>query len=345
MGAVAVDLGYVAVVKAFLQTSADAAATAAVHELPVTDQVKDAAVALANENEPWDEEGGVLDRDDVEPGHWSDATGTFTSAGSPLNAVRVTTKHDATLMFARGLGFGDTSAVAAVAVATRPLMDNGGDARFLIDNEMFDTGISIQDANGNEKGKPFEDLANDLGVSVDSLLEDADNDWFIDLPAGTVLELPTGQVGDPGLFEVKPGLGFPFSQTSDPTLEDFLNYQESCSCWRDDPDVKALLDPLDGVIYVEDPTRYPEFVNPDAVLVSPVYASDVNRVSPEQVNALGERRGLVAFSIIGIGDDPPGSYLPNVIIRVRDPATITLSDVGIGTGGGGGVGGLVRLVK
>jgi hypothetical protein len=336
LGAVAVDLGYMAVVKNILQVSADAAATAAVYELPVTARVRKVAVAFANENSPWDDKKGVLDRKDVEVGHWSDVTHTFSAAGPP-NAVRVVTKHDATLLFARGLGFGNTSAIAAVAVATRPRLDGGGDARFLVDQEMIDNDIP-----------EIEDLARRLGKTPEEVISDLDpKDWFIDLPPGEVLELPTGQVGDPGLLEVKPGLGFPFSQESDPSLADFLNYNEDSSSSRYDLVPKEMLDPLEGVIYVEDGARYPEFVNPAAILVSPVYKSDVNQINPQDVNALGERRGLLAFSIIGIGRDPDGdgSVLPNIIIQVRDPTGINLDDVAIGSGGQGGVGGLVRLVR
>jgi hypothetical protein len=184
------------------------------------------------------------------------------------------------------------------------------------------------------------------------LVSDLDGDWFIDLPPGTELWLPTGQVGDAGLFEVKPGLGFPFSSSSDPSLEDFLNSQKDghCSgCWRESLVPESMLKPLDGVIFVEDAARYPEFVNPDAILVSPAYVDgDINYYSPTQVDAWQPRRGLLAFSIIDVGPDldgSEGSNLPDIKILVRDPATINLSEVGIGTGGGGGVGGLVKLVK
>ena len=39
---------------------------------------------------------------------------------------------------------------------------------------------------------------------------------------------------------------------------------------------------------------------------------------------LGERRGLVAFKIIGVGQDPDGSgaVLPNLIFEIVDPIDI-----------------------
>ena len=60
--------------------------------------------------------------------------------------------------------------------------------------------------------------------------------------------------------------------------------------------------------------------------MSPVWKSDISDTEPG-VNALGERRGLVAFKIIGIGVDPPGSVLPTVIIEIVSPADIDLSAI------------------
>ncbi len=49
----------------------------------------------------------------------------------------------------------------------------------------------------------IEELGRELNMDPDSeLLWDNDGDGFIDMPAGVVLELPTGQIGDEGLFEV-----------------------------------------------------------------------------------------------------------------------------------------------
>ena len=96
-----------------------------------------------------------------------------------------------------------------------------------------------------------------------------------------------------------------------------------------------MLDPLVGVAAVDDPSVYSSFVNPDFVHVSPVYKSDVNALDPVSgspaVNALGERRGLVAFNIIAVGadpDGPEGSVLPNLRIKIVDPSTVSLGDLG-----------------
>ncbi len=87
------------------------------------------------------------------------------------------------------------------------------------------------------------------------------------------------------------------------------------------------LDPLVGVEPLSDETRYPDFVDYDQVHVSPIYKSDVSDTEPG-VNALGERRGLVAFKILGVGADPDGggSVLPNLIIEIVSPAGLILPD-------------------
>ncbi len=55
------------------------------------------------------------------------------------------------------------------------------------------------------------------------LISDLDGDWFIDLPPYEILELPTGQVGDAGLFDIQHP-EFPFGYDTDPSFADFLNY-------------------------------------------------------------------------------------------------------------------------
>jgi hypothetical protein len=52
------------------------------------------------------------------------------------------------------------------------------------------------------------------------------------------------------------------------------------------------------------------------------------------INALGERRGLLAFKIMAVGADPdgPGSVLPNLVIEVCDPSEVSLSSVEPGPG-------------
>lgn len=63
--------------------------------------------------------------------------------------------------------------------------------RFLLDDELIDSDVPTIEA-----------LAQKLGVPSDQLISDMDGDGFIDIPPGSVLELPTGQVGDEGLFDI-----------------------------------------------------------------------------------------------------------------------------------------------
>lgn len=185
--------------------------------------------------------------------------------------------------------------------------------RFLIDDEMIDS-----------DSPAIEALADELDVSSDALISDNDGDLFIDLPPGETLILPTGQVGDEGLFDVA-NPGFPFGPDTDPSLLEFLLYD------KDGPTygiTDNMLDPLLGVEPVTDPSIYLNCFNPEDIHVSPVFKSDVSNTEPG-VNAKGERRGLLAFKIIGVGEDPPGSNLPNIEILVVNPAAVDLDSVEI----------------
>ena len=90
---------------------------------------------------------------------------------------------------------------------------------------------------------------------------------------------------------------------------------------------------------MDDGSKYHEYVDPDFVHISPVFKSDVSALNPVSgapaVNALGERRGLLAFKIIAVGGDidGSGSVLPHLVIEVVDPSTINLDDIGRGSGG------------
>ncbi len=324
MVAFAIDVGYICLVRTELQCTADAAAHAAIFELPNGNQVTAVAKQYAALNSPSASDSILVDSD-VVMGNWDGQSRTFSQPvpAGEANAVQVTVRRSQSAQNPVPLFFGqimgrNTANVEATAIAMRPNSDNG--PRFLIDDEMFDTDIPA-----------IQDLAAVLGVTPDDLLSDNNGDWFIDLPPG-VIELPTGQVGDGALWD-RNHPAFPFGQPGNPSLEDFLNYNEDGS-WRDNPEVKALLDPLVGVSAVDNADIYPTYVDPDYVHVCPVYKSDVNGLDPvygnPAVNALGERRGLVAFKIIGVGadpDGPSGSVLPNLVIEVIAPSSIT-----IGTG-------------
>ena len=114
-----------------------------------------------------------------------------------------------------------------------------------------------------------------------------------------------------------------------------------------------MLDPLVGVSPVSDANEYPYYVDPDSVQISPVYVNDINELNPVNgvpaANALGLRRGLLAFKVMAVGYDPDGegSVLPNLIIEIVDPRTIDI-DFAQPDLGGGGVGlilGEIELVQ
>jgi hypothetical protein len=113
---VAIDVGYLYRERNWLQISADAAVLAAAYDLngtPVT-----TAIAYADKNMS----GGVLTADHVWTGNWDTLTRTFTVNGTPMNAVKVTTRettangNPAPLFFARIFGY-NTQDVVATAIA------------------------------------------------------------------------------------------------------------------------------------------------------------------------------------------------------------------------------------
>jgi Flp pilus assembly protein TadG len=139
MAALTVDMGYMYVLNNQLQTTADAAASAAVKELPDETAALAAAQDIVQKNMHSSAHGNVITADDVQFGNWDSATRTFTDGGSPVNAVRVNARRDSTnnnaarTFFASALGFSDVS-IGAQAIA---LQGGGGGQACLI---SLDTG-------------------------------------------------------------------------------------------------------------------------------------------------------------------------------------------------------------
>jgi len=321
VAALAIDLGRLLQVRAQLQGFADASALAAAQELPSQVNARLVAQQYARRNDSL--HGTIVAANEVVVGNW-DGLGKFTPNGAPINAVRVVARrvsernNPVLLSFARVFGIG-TSGVAAWATAT-----SGGSAfaetvtRFIVDEEMFK----------DPAKKKLEDLAKSMGKDYDWIMRDNNGDWFIDIPKGTKLKVPTGQTGDEALFDITHE-AFPFTDGSNakPTYADFLNYNEDSNSWRYQLVSKGMLDPLLGVGRVSHNHLYPGFVNPGKCQISPVYKSDVSNLNPQngipRVNALGWRNGVLAFSLDSIAEDPDGvkgSVLPYVWITVCDPA-------------------------
>ncbi len=333
VAALAIDVGMLVAERTHLQSTADASALAGAALLPDAADVTAEVLAYSAVNHS----AAIVLPAEITLGNWDSTTGTFTPGGNPTNAVSVIVRRTAAegnsvpTFFARMFGV-DQVDVTVYATATGNPGPPGSGSRFIVDAEMIDSDIPI-----------IEQLAASLGVDSEDLISDLDGDWFIDLPPGTILELPTGQVGDTGLFDIDHP-EFPFGPSSSPSFEDFLNYNEDSNSWRYELIPKDKLDPLLGVSAVDDPNEYPSFVDPDYCQVSPVYKSDVNALNPTEdvppivnVNALGWRRGLLAFKVLAVGVDPDGSgsVLPNLVIQVCDPGLVDLAEVYPGPGAAG----------
>jgi hypothetical protein len=153
VASLAVDGLYLYVLKDRLQTTADIAALAAVQEVADQDQAIATAIEYVNKNMDSHEHGEVLSSSDIVFGRWDSDTRSFTSGGTPANAVQVTTRRDdvnsnpADLFFARVVGLEETNLRARSLAAFEPrrielaiVLDNsgsmdmfGGSMQYLID--------------------------------------------------------------------------------------------------------------------------------------------------------------------------------------------------------------------
>ena len=120
----AVDTSFFFTQQAELQVAATAAAAGAALDLP--DGATDTALRLAEANMPTLLHGAVLTASGVELGNWNDSTRLFTSGGTPLNAVRVTTSKSSgngngvPWLFGRLLGRQDLDLSATATAALLP---------------------------------------------------------------------------------------------------------------------------------------------------------------------------------------------------------------------------------
>ncbi len=325
--ALAIDIGHLYQTKAGLQGVADAAALAAAQAIPNEANVKLVAQQYATQNDP--DHGTIVKASDVVIGNW-DGFGKFTPGGIPTNAVRVAASrhtsrnNSVALFFARVLGI-SSSNVSAWATATSGGAAGGVESptRFLLDDEVIDTDEKV-----------IEDLAKKLGKKPEDLIYDTNGDWFVEIPVGTQLTLRTGQESDPGLWDISHS-AWPFVDGTNNrrTFQDFLNWNKDGTTMGGVSRKSFLTneDPkwISGVTGVNHSHLYQDFVNPGKCQVSPLYKSDLapeTRKGVPGVKAEVDRRGLLAFSVEGIGNDPPGSYLPDIIIKVCDPSPYVNGD-------------------
>ncbi len=119
-----VDAAYLYTLKTKLQSAADAAALAAVRELPDENAARSVAVLYAERNLPAEVHGSALTVDDVEVGTWDTEHRTFVPGGAIPNAIRLTVSrsqekaNEARTFFASLLGFAEVD-VRTQAIARR----------------------------------------------------------------------------------------------------------------------------------------------------------------------------------------------------------------------------------
>jgi Flp pilus assembly protein TadG len=348
--ALAVDFGYVMVLRTELQSAADssALAAAAAYSDSGSGVVDSIAVAYATQNMP--NRGNVLKAEDVDLGTWDAKTKTFTAGGAAPNAVRVTTRaaesnaNAVPYFFGRVFGYA-SSDVSATAVALVPT--NGPSFRFLLDDELIDKDVPS-----------IEDLADDLNIDPENLISDKNKDGFIDLPGGVQLEVPTGQNGDEGMFDMSESHGsFPFRESTPYTHRDFLaegTALESIHGTQNLQDVewdgvtaplpsmigKKVLDPVPGTPPMHVKSKIMDLPDANQVYVSPLFKSDISTAEKDPgkygavaSNLQGERRGLVAFKIISAKSNPAGGkYLPLLTIEIVAPSSINWNQITLGSG-------------
>ena len=352
--AFAIDVGHICHERTKCQNAADAASHAAACSLLADRENLEAAeqeaINYATINMP--DSGNVLLPADVTFGIWNQETRTFTSTLVDPDSVQVVVRRSESNGNPLSLFFGsvlNTSHAEVVAsTVTRIPSPGGASLRFLIDDEMIDS--DEQD---------IEDLANQIGVDKEDLISDLDDDGWIDIPVGSVLELPTGQVGDEALFDLTtyPN-AFPFTATSPYTEVEFLAegtaFQDILGTvelhdveWNggnaphSELVGKKLLDPTPGVDPVDNHQTILNLPDPTAIYVSPVFKSDVSMAETDPskygspaANLQGERRGLVAFKITGSRSNPNGgSYLPLLTIEIVEHNSIDIENLGAGGGG------------
>lgn len=96
MAALTIDSSLLYIAKNRLQIAADASALAGAQKLPSSTDASVAAIAIADLNIPAQANGShVLVSGDVVTGNWNTVNRTFVAAGSPINAVRTTTRRSA----------------------------------------------------------------------------------------------------------------------------------------------------------------------------------------------------------------------------------------------------------
>jgi len=184
--------------RTMLQATADAAALAAVIDLPDETAAIATAVAYADSNMAEDDYGTVLIEADVDVGSWDHATHIFTSGAIAPDAVRVRTRRSfenqnaLPVNFLRIIGLSNWN-VTTYAIAQRFIPDcltDGLLARGVVDissNNSFANDMCVHGQQGVQMA-----MNNQFDPGVRVTMPDVDNDLVT--PAG-------GTSGNPGLAD------------------------------------------------------------------------------------------------------------------------------------------------
>lgn len=166
VGAIVIDLGYQEALRSQMTAAADAAALAAVVELPSKSRATDAAMRYAEKNMPEAANGHVLFKDDVEFGYWDWTHRSFDSGGKPFNAVRVTLRRSAEngnaapTFFLQLFGARDaevtTQSLAGIVV---PLIEYIGDPSMLSEAEQKKIAEMIEDVEKENKERMWDNVS------------------------------------------------------------------------------------------------------------------------------------------------------------------------------------------
>lgn len=163
MAAMAIDVGYMLLVKTQLQVAADAGALAAGNALHLTPAE---VISIGEEYAAKQLAGGrnvATSEADVELGSWDSNTESFTPSATGGNAVRVTVRRDnESLFFARAIGRGTFSSEASAIV-----MDDPKDIAFVVDlsgsmNDDTEAAWATSTINGEFGPQGYPGIGSDL---------------------------------------------------------------------------------------------------------------------------------------------------------------------------------------
>jgi len=173
----------------------------------------------------------------------------------------------------------------------------GGESSVCVNDQLADPGVRIP-----------------LPIPVGTIIGNG-------VPGGTVNPLPTGQLFDEGIFVLNaadaPQSWTDAGNTSDP----LLNYLQA-EVAGFGVNGEFLLDKIPNVT----PQRTAELqAMVGETCCAVVYDSDVSiNYDPLEGNLQGANLGVIAFTLLHVDEDPPGSVLPNITIRIEDPEQCTI---------------------